>query len=99
MPEQEPDDPGARRGAEEGSHRRVRRVRAIEPPLAHELRYDVAKQCHHDNNGHCYIEVQVKPEVPLLQPLSQIHRFRFMLLRSFLGLRVFEQPDDVRDVE
>ena len=52
--------------------------------ISSELGYDVGKQCHHDDNGHCYIEVQVEPEIPLLQPLSEIHKFRSMPLGSVL---------------
>jgi len=35
-------------------------------PLATKLGRDVAKQRHDDNNRHCYVEFEVKPQIPLL---------------------------------
>ena len=38
-------------------------------PLATKLGRDVAKQHHDDNNRHCYVEVEVKPKIPLPESL------------------------------
>src|SRR5262249_28406343 len=44
-------------------------------PLATKLRRDGAKQRHDDNKPQRQVEVEVKPQIPLLQSSFQVHEF------------------------